>query len=146
LSVRFELSPSPLLAIALLAAHAAAALAVYLSMPGWAGALLATAFVALGAAAAWARALLRSPASVRAIELGAAEPVFHLASGESLAAPVGERRYVTRYVVALPFRNRTLLVTRDMLGAREFRRLRLWALWNRLPSDRQGVAAKQLAA
>jgi hypothetical protein len=29
-----------------------------------------------------------------------------------------------------------------MLGAKEFRRLRLWALWNRLP----GVAATQLAA
>jgi hypothetical protein len=36
---------------------------------------------------------------------------------------------------------RTILVTRDMLGASEFRRLRLWALWGKLP-----VAAKQLAA
>ena len=146
MSVRFELSPSPLLAIAVLAAHAAAAFAAYVSMPGWAGALLAAALVALGVAVAWSRALLRSASSVRAIEVGAAEPVFHLANGESLAAPVAGRRYVTRYVVALPLRNRTLLVTRDMLGAREFRRLRLWALWNRLPSDRQSVAAKQLAA
>ena len=37
---------------------------------------------------------------------------------------------------------RTLLVSADMLGVEEFRRLRLWALWNRLP----GVAPKQLAA
>ena len=146
MSVRFELSPSPLLAIAILAAHAAAALAVYVVMPGWAGALLAAALVALGAAAAWARALLRSPSSVRGLEVGAAEPVFHLANGDSLAAPVGQRRYVSRYLVALPFRHRTLLVTHDMLGRREFRRLRLWALWNRLPSDRRSVAAKQLAA
>jgi hypothetical protein len=43
-----------------------------------------------------------------------------------------------------PFR-RTLLVTADMLDPAEFRRLRIWALWNRLPSER-GVAAKQLAA
>ncbi|HKU47514.1 MAG TPA: hypothetical protein VJQ58_11565, partial [Burkholderiales bacterium] len=66
-----------------------------------------------------------------------------LAGGESLSAAVGDRRYVTRYVVALPYQiqakagrplGRTLLVTRDMLGSREFRRLRLWALWNRLPS------------
>ena len=31
---------------------------------------------------------------------------------------------------------------RDVLGAQEFRRLRIWALWNRLPR----VAAKQLIA
>ena len=129
-----------------MAAHAAAGIALYLVLPGWAGALLAVALVALGAAAAWARALLRSPASVRAIELGGASPVLHLAGGESLSAAVGERRYVTRYVVALPFGSRTVLVTRDMLGAREFRRLRLWALWNRLPSERRNVARKQLAA
>jgi hypothetical protein len=82
---------------------------------------------------------------VRAIELGAAQPVFELASGERLAAEVAARRYVTRYVVALPLGrplSRTLLVTADMLGREEFRRLRLWALWNRLP----GVAAKQLIA
>ena len=129
-----------------MAAYAGAGVALCLVIPGWAGVLLAVALVALGAAAAWSRALLRSPASVRAMELGGASPVFHLASGESLSAAVGERRYVTRYIVALPYGNRTLLVTRDMLGAREFRRLRLWALWNRLPSERRGVAPKQLAA
>jgi len=37
---------------------------------------------------------------------------------------------------------RTLLITRDMLGEEEFRRLRLWALWGRLP--RRSVAAIQL--
>jgi hypothetical protein len=37
---------------------------------------------------------------------------------------------------------RTILVTRDMLEAEEFRRLRLFALWGRLPK----VAAKQLLA
>ena len=65
--------------------------------------------------------------------------------GTELAAPVAARRYVTRYVVALPLGSplrRTLLVSADMLGVEEFRRLRLWALWNRLP----GVAPKQLAA
>ena len=148
-AVRFELSPSPLLAVAIVAAHAAAGLAVFMAMPGWPGRLLAVALIALGAAAAWARALLRSAASVRAMEIGPAGPVFHLTGGESVAAPVGARRYVTRHVVALPIGaplRRTLLVTSDMLGSREFRRLRLWALWNRLPSDRPGVAAKQLAA
>ena len=126
-------------------AHAAAAAAVYIVLPGIAGAALAAAFLALGLAAAWSRALLRAASSVRAIEVGGATPVFRLADGTELAARVGARRYVTRYVVALPLETplrRTLLVTADMLGREEFRRLRLWALWNRLP----GVAPKQLAA
>jgi hypothetical protein len=42
--------------------------------------------------------------------------------------------------VSIPLR-RTILVTRDMLGVAEFRHLRLWALWKKLP-----VAGKQLAA
>jgi hypothetical protein len=37
---------------------------------------------------------------------------------------------------------RTILVTRDMLAGDAFRRLRIWALWGRLPA----VAAKQLPA
>jgi hypothetical protein len=126
-------------------AHAAAAAAAYVVLPGIAGAALAVAFLALGLAAAWSRALLRAASSVRAIEIGGATPVFRLVDGSEVAAPVGARRYVTRYVVALPLARplrRTLLVTADMLGGEEFRRLRLWALWNRLP----GVAPKQLAA
>ncbi|HUQ74800.1 MAG TPA: protein YgfX [Burkholderiales bacterium] len=136
--MRFELSPSPLLAAAIVTAHAGAALAAWLVMPAVAGALLGLALIALGGAAAWSRALLRSSASVRAIQVGGAETRIELAGGESFQVRVAERRYVTRYVVVLPLsntpRNRTLLVTADMLGAAEFRRLRLWALWNRLPS------------
>ena len=126
-------------------AHAAAAAALWLVLPGIAGAALAVAFLALGAAAAWSRALLRAASSVRAIELGGATPIFRLGDGTEVAAPVAARRYVTRYVVALPLGRplrRTLLVSADMLRREEFRRLRLWALWNRLP----GVAPKQLAA
>ena len=116
-------------------------------MPGWAAAALAAALLLLGLAAAWSRALLRSPASVRAIELGGEQPVFELAGGESLSAPVGDRRYVTRFAVALPVSkplSRTILVTADMLRPHEFRRLRLWALWNRLPSGSGNVAPAQL--
>ena len=142
---RFELSPSAPLALAIVGAHAAAAAAVYTVMPGLAGAAVSAALVALGVAAAWSRALLRAAGSVRAIELGE-PPVFRLARGERLAAPVATRRYVSRYMVVLPYRTNAganaLLVTADMLGTQEFRRLRLWALWNRLP----GVAAKQRPA
>ena len=129
----------------MVAAHLAAALAAYSVLPSLAGALLAIALAALGAAAAWGRALLKAASSVRAFELGGAEPLFELADGTKVAARIAARRYVSRYIVALPLErplSRTLLITADMLGAAEFRRLRLWALWNRLP----GVAAAQLAA
>jgi hypothetical protein len=147
--VRFELSPSPLLAAAILGAHAAAAIALCTVVQGRAGVLLAIAVVALGAAAAWSRALLRSAGAVRAIEVGGDVPLFELAGGERLAARIGDRRYVARHVVALPLAKplgRTLLVTADMLEAEEFRRLRLWARWNRLPSGRRTVAPAQLAS
>ena len=117
-------------------------------MQGWAAIGVAVAIVLLGAAAAWSRALLRSRDSVRAIQLGGEQPVFELAGGASLSAAVGRRRYVTRFVVTLPLSRplgRTLLVTADMLGPQEFRRLRLWAIWGRLPGRLSGVAPAQLA-
>jgi hypothetical protein len=144
-ALRLQLKPSRRLAALIVLAHAAAAAALCLLVQGPLGAAAAAGFLALGAAAAWSRALLAAPSSVRAIELGAAEAVFELANGARVAAPVAARRYVTRHLVALPLGGelgRTLLVTADMLGPQEFRRLRLWALWNRLP----GVAPKQLAA
>ena len=121
---------------------------MYSVMPGRTAGALAIALFLLGLAAAWSRALLRSPGSIRAIELRGEQPVFELASGASLSAAVGHRRYVTRFLVTLPLSKplgRTLLVSADMLGAREFRRLRLWALWGRLPVRVPGVAPAQLA-
>ena len=144
-ALRLELKASWPLAALIVLVHGAAAAAVYVLVEGPLGVAAAIGFVALGAAAAWGRALLAAGNSVRAIELGAAEPVFELANGARISAPVAARRYVTRHLVALPLGGelrRTLLVSADMLGREEFRRLRLWALWNRLP----GVAPKQLAA
>jgi hypothetical protein len=144
-ALRLQLAPSRSLAALIVIAHAAAAAAVCMLIKGPLGLAAAAGFVALGLASAWSRALLAAASSVRTIELGGAEPVFELANGARLAAPVAARRYVTRHLVALPLGGelrRTLLVTADMLGGEEFRRLRLWALWNRLP----GVAQKQLAA
>jgi hypothetical protein len=101
------------------------------------GLALAGAFVALGIAVAWRRALLRSPQSVRSIEAGErGEVVLELARGERLSAAVAERRYVSRWMVTLPVRRparQTILVTRGMLGEAAFRRLRLWALWGKVP-------------
>jgi len=141
---RLVLSPSRALAVVLVALHAAAAASVVAVLGSAIGLALGAAILALGLAAAWGRALLRSPASVRALELSGQEILLELKDGRRLPAELGGNRRVGRLMVTLPVRRpvrRTILVTRDMLGAEEFRRLRLWALWGKLP-----VAAKQLSA
>jgi len=147
-ALRLELKPSRPLAVAIVAAHAAAAVAAYIAVPGAMTAALSALLLFLGSATAWSRALLAGGASIKVIEIGTERPAIELASGERFAAEVAQRRYVTRYLVVLPLRGpsrRTLLVTADMLDPEEFRRLRIWALWNRLPR-KLGVAATQLPA
>jgi hypothetical protein len=139
---RLALLPSWFLAAAILGLHAAAAAAVLIAMSGWAGWALAAALSALGLTAAWTRALLRSPQSPRTLVLSEKGIELETVSGRSCSAPRADSRYVSRFMVTLPVRGRTILVTRDMLGPEEFRRLRLWALWGRLP--RRSVAAAQL--
>jgi hypothetical protein len=142
--LRIELAPSAFLASALVALHAAAALCVLALVPGAAGLALAALLALLGVSAAWSRALLRAPSAVRALELGGPQLEVRLANGERMQAEVAERRYAGRHMVILPLARpvrRTILVTRDMTDADSFRRLRIWALWGRLP-----VAGKQLPA
>ena len=137
---RLALLPSRFLAAAILGLHMAAAGCVRLALPGWGGIALAAALLVAGLVAARSRALLAAPTSPRALVLGDRLAV-ELVNGETLS---GERRpgHVSRWLVTLPVEKRTLLVTRDMLGEEEFRRLRLGALWGRLP--RRSVAAIQL--
>ena len=145
-SLRLQLSPSPRLALAIVGLHGAGAAGALAALPGAAGIGLAAALLALGAASAWSRALLRSRASVRSLVVEGAAVSFTLAGGTSFKAELAERRYVTRFMVTLPVRTpvrRTILVTPDMLSDDAFRALRIWALWGRLP---RGVAAKQLPA
>jgi hypothetical protein len=141
--LRLELKPSPALAAVILALHAAGALSILSAVPTVPGFLLAGSLLALGFAAAWSRALLRSKVSARALEIGGEEIVLDLAGGAILPVEVAERRYVTRFMVALPIRRpmrRTILVTADMLDSDSFRALRIWALWGKLPA----AARKQL--
>ena len=146
--LRLELKPSPLLAAALVVAHGAAAACLLVAVPGSAGALAAAALAALGIIAARGRALLKGRGAVRALELGGPGLTVCLANGKRFAGEVAARRYVSRLVVIVSLkenarrRRRTLLVTPDMVGGDAFRRLRVWALWGRLPA----VAAKQLSA
>ena len=145
--MRLELRPSYSLAAALVAAHGAAAFATVRLMPDLAGMALGAALLALGVAAAWSRALLRGRGAVRALTLvdGGRQVAVEHASGREVLTGLAGGRHVSRYLVVLrlgaPLR-RAVLVAPGMLDADDFRRLRIWALWGKLP----GVAAEQLAA
>jgi hypothetical protein len=143
---RLELSASYGFAGAILALHLAAALSIHAAIGGPAGVLLGAALLALGCAAACARALHLGGTALRAIELaGPGEAALHLRDGRVLRASIGARRTVNRFWVSLPVTapvRRTILVARDMLEPQAFRALRLWALWGRVPS----VASGQLGA
>ena len=141
MTARLVLSPSRALAAIIVVLHAAAGVSAFLVLGGIAGAALCAMLLSLGVAAAWSRALLRSARSVRALEIGAEGLVVELASGQRVAAAAPQRCYVSRLAVVLPL-GRTVLVAADMLSPAEFRRLRLWALWRKLPA----VAGKQLPA
>lgn len=135
--LRLELRASRALAGVLALVHVSGAACVLVVAPGVAGAALALLLLTLGGASAWDRALLRAHASVRALELaGDGAATLELADGRRLAARVGGRRHVGPWWVALPLTGaprRSLVVARDMLAPAEFRALRLWALWGRVP-------------
>jgi hypothetical protein len=130
----------------MLGLHAAAAACIAAAFPNPAGTAIAVLVLALGVAAAWDRALLRGRRSPRALELAPpGEGVLVLANGERLRVAIDERPAVSRLWVSLPVRApvpRTVFIPADMLGRQEFRLLRLWALWGRMP----GVASGQLPA
>ena len=104
-------------------------------MTGWPGVTLAILTLALGAAAAWDRALLRGARSPRAIEIQrVGDALVVLASGETMTMRAVPGIGVTRHWVALAPRSlagRSVLVTAGMLGPAGARKLRLWALWGR---------------
>ena len=113
--LRLELSPSRRLAAAVLGVHAAAAGSVLAVAPGSAGLAIAVLLVALGAAAAWDRALLRGRRAPRAVEISAqGKAVVVLADGRAVAATAAHGMGTTRHWVALatdaPLR-RSVLVT-----------------------------------
>lgn len=141
--LRLDLRPSRRLAWLIAGLHALAGGSVFVAIPGIAGAALAGLLAALGAAAAWDRAMLRGRRSPRSLFFWAGGRLeVELADGTRSPAGTGPRT-VSRLVVSLPLEcpaRRSVLVAQDMLNPADFRRLRLWALWGRLP----GVASAQL--
>ena len=134
--MRLELSPSLALAAAIVALHGAAGACLLAALEGAAGWALAGLAAALGLAAARDRALLKGARAPRALLIfpgGAAS--LERADGASRPVAAVRGAGVTRFWVALRLPagiRRGLLVTRGMMAAEDFRRLRVWALWGRL--------------
>lgn len=138
--LRLRLRASLVLTLLTLAAHAAAALTLLALLPLAEGLCAAGLLVALGAIALWERTLLRSARAVFALEVGGEGGLaVWLRDGRRICAISINRRYVSRWMVVLELARhsalrRTILLSRDMLPAEDFRQLRLWALWNALPA------------
>ena len=137
-ATHYRLRPSRSLAILIVVAHGAAAAAVLVALRGPPGWTLAVLLLLLGIATARDRALLRGAGAVRGFEIeGPDRIVLQHLRGAPLGVRVGARRWVSAGLVAVPIaapRRRVLLVTRGMLEADALRRLRIWALWGRLPA------------
>jgi hypothetical protein len=137
-----HLRPSWRLAVLIVGAHLLAALCILAVSTSGAAFALSMLVLALGGASAWDRALLRGRHSPRSLEMSAQGRLeVRLADGSGV--PSESARMVNRLLVALILRNRTrssVLIVAGMLLPEEFRRLRVWALWGRLP----GVAPAQL--
>ena len=144
-TLRLDLRASRALAASLVLAHGLAAGSLLLFVPGAPGAALAALVVALGVAVTWDRALLRGRDAVRALELGADGAVtLELGDGRRPQGLASGRRNVGRgwVILSLPgMPRRSVVVLRDMLAPAEFRRLRLWALWGKLPSGSRAMHA-----
>ena len=94
-----------------------------------------------------ARARVAARSRSRCARSRSARKSWRFASGAARGFPaeLAERRYVGRHMVVLPFAARCAAPSsspRGMADAQLFRRLRIWALWGKLPV----VAAKQLPA
>ena len=138
--LRLELRGSPGLTLLTAAVHAAAGASLMLVLPPLPGATAAFLLVVLALLVIRERTLLRSARAPAELEIWPdGILVLQLRDGTRLSGRALPRRYVSRWLVTLSVaipegRERTLLVARDMLGAGEFRRLCLWALWNALPA------------
>lgn len=135
--LRLELVPSPRFAAAILGANAAGTACLMMVLPLAPGLVAGALLLALGVVTARDRAWLAGREAVRALEISGMEQItLETADGDRHQVPVGPRRIVNRLFVSIPVKlsmRRTILITADMLDQGDFRALRLWALWGRVP-------------
>ena len=145
--LRLQLRASPVLTLLTIAIHGLAMAILWAVLTPVPGICAVAVLSALGIIALRERTLLRAATAPSVLELkGDGSLSIRLRGGSEIGGIPAERRYVSRWLVALelvlpPRAHRTILVARDMLPAAEFRHLRLWALWSALPAARQGANA-----
>ncbi len=147
--MRLTLRASPILTLATACVHAVAAAIFWLYLPQPAGACAATLTIILAILAIKDRTLLRGALAPVLLNLERGGLlIVRLRDGTELKSQVSARRYVNRWLVALRLEKArmgqgSILVARDMLSAADFRRLRLWALWDALPGERSATPRPQ---
>jgi toxin CptA len=135
--LRVALIPSSSLAVVLAIAHAAAgATLVPLDLPIWTKAALAIAVAASFVHALLRHALLRSPRSLHAIELGEEhEAAVQTRDGNWHEAQVLGTTYVSPLLTVINLRVRGCMLARHMLIVSDnadpdlYRQLRVWLRW-----------------
>jgi hypothetical protein len=133
-ALKIEIRPSLILAGILGAAHVLALAAALLSLPGWAGYLVASGVV-LSAAASLAKVLQLLPASVVSLELfanGCAS--WRDRRGLWHEGGFGGGHYVSAVLVVVGLRSagrqtQPLVLAADSASAEDMRRLRVWLRW-----------------
>jgi len=143
-ALRVELRASRALAAVILSLHAAGAIAALGAIGGGAGAGLAVVLMLAGAVATRDRALLVGERAVRALEFDPeGKLAAELSNGTRIAGSGGARRHLGPWWVVVPLAGRpwAVLVVQDMLAPEAYRRLRVWALWGRLPPVARAIGS-----
>jgi len=142
-TLRLQLRASPLLTALTLAIHGVAVAILWINLGLVTGICAVLVVLLLATVSLRERALLSAASAPSELKLmGDGTLSIRLRDGAEVSLP-GARRYVSRWLVVFDLERdsrakRTLLVVRDMLPDDEFRRLRLWALWNEIPAGRPG--------
>jgi len=147
--VRLKLRASPVLTLFAASAHGAAASIFWFYLPQPGAACAASLTIILAILVIKDRTIFRGPSAPAWLELKRGGRLLaQRQDGQQIESQVSARRYVSRWLVVLrlaqaPVRHRTIVVARDMLSGADFRRLRLWALWDALPAADPATARAQ---
>ena len=145
-SLRLQLRASPLLTALTLAIHGVAVAILWINLGLVTGICAVLVVLLLATVSLRERTLLSAASAPSELKLmGDGTLSIRLRDGAEVSGLPGARRYVSRWLVIFDLERdsraeRTVLVVRDMLPDGEFRRLRLWALWNEIPAGRPGGA------
>jgi hypothetical protein len=139
-TLRIDLRPSRLLAVALMLVHGLALYAFWISLPGW-PAVLAGVVVLVSLAGTLARARQRIGRSVVSLEMAKdGRASWKDRRGAWHQGILGESHFVSVFLVVVDLRpldggaTRVILLA-DSVAPDDFRRLRVWLRWRPGPAN-----------